>query len=287
MSDRKVTEKTGISRGMLVTDLDGTLTESPGKVSERTRAGLRILGEKGVTRVIATGRTLHSARKCLGDDFPIDYLIFASGAGIFEWATKTVLHASHLRAEEVTEIHAFFARRELAFIIHEPIPDNHFFTYHTTKNAPKDFHTRLERSGAFGRPFRGMLPQSASEFFTVGEAHSCDALVRDLSRELSSFSVLRVTSPLDRVSAWIEVFPAGVSKSRAAQWIGDRVCVKKDSVLAVGNDHNDVDLLEWAGQSRIVGDGVPALLGRFPKVGASYQDGVLQAIEEWLGSVSR
>ena len=73
---------------IVVTDLDGTLLPSQGCISKKNYNTLVSLRDKEIIRVIATGRTLYSAMAVLPEDFPIDYLIFSSGAGIIQWNTK-------------------------------------------------------------------------------------------------------------------------------------------------------------------------------------------------------
>ena len=81
---------------MVVTDLDGTLLDSRGELSAANRATLEALGGRGVVRVVATGRNLYSALGTLPADMPINYLVFASGAGTLEWSSRELLDARHL-----------------------------------------------------------------------------------------------------------------------------------------------------------------------------------------------
>ena len=88
----------------IITDLDGTILPQGENISPSTRHTLEQLGKEGIVRVIATGRTLFAARKFLPDDFPIDYLVFSSGAGIMRWEDKKILAAHHLQPEETRHI---------------------------------------------------------------------------------------------------------------------------------------------------------------------------------------
>ena len=76
---------------MVVTDLDGTLIRSDRTFADDDLEALRVLGSEGIVRVIATGRSLYSARLVLDPEFPIDYLIFSTGAGILEWQSQTLI----------------------------------------------------------------------------------------------------------------------------------------------------------------------------------------------------
>jgi len=86
---------------MVVTDLDGTLFQRDRRPSPRNLRTLVKLGRRGRLRVIATGRNLFSARKVLPLDFPVDYLLFSSGAGIMDWPAQKLLRAVSMGQAEV------------------------------------------------------------------------------------------------------------------------------------------------------------------------------------------
>lgn len=86
---------------------------------------------------------------------------------------------------------------------------------------------------------------------------------QEIRQALTGFSVILATSPLDHESAWVEVFPRGVCKSRSAQWLASRLGIEQKDVAAVGNDYNDQDLLEWAGQAFVV-ENAPGYEERVP-----------------------
>jgi hydroxymethylpyrimidine pyrophosphatase-like HAD family hydrolase len=87
---------------------------------------------------------------------------------------------------------------------------------------------------------------------------------------------------LDGKSTWIEIFPAGVSKSRTAKWLASRLGIPDLQTLSVGNDYNDADLLEWAASSFVTANAPEALRQRFPIVASNNHGGVSEAIERWL-----
>ena len=129
---------------LVVTDLDGTLLNSSGKVSQEDVDTLLELSRKGVVRAIATGRSPYSFDKVIPVDFPIDYLIFSSGAGTMEWKNKNILYTTELLAEEVQDVADILIQNEVDFMVHEPIPTNHRFLYHQASSNNSDFTHRIE-----------------------------------------------------------------------------------------------------------------------------------------------
>jgi Predicted hydrolases of the HAD superfamily len=77
---------------------------------------------------------------------------------------------------------------------------------------------------------------------------SDDATMHDrIVGELGNNSVIRATSPLDDRSVWIEIFAADVSKATGIAHLVDRHGLHGLPSAAIGNDHNDRDMLDLVG----------------------------------------
>ena len=271
--------------GMVITDLDGTLLRSDRTVSPTDLATLEYLRQRHIVRVIATGRSIYSLRKVIPETFPIDYIIFSSGAGIIDWQTQQLLIAHHLSLPEVTTALNLLIAQHLDFMLHHPIPDNHHFWYYSTGRENPDFLRRYELYRDFAAPWRptGMtIPEKACQFVAIAacpEAFSQYTLVRE---QLPGLKVIRATSPLDSASIWIEIFPQTVSKALASAWLADRFQLPYSKLLALGNDYNDLDLLQWAQHSMVVANAPTDLKARYQTVRANDQDGFTQAVEMWM-----
>jgi HAD superfamily hydrolase (TIGR01484 family) len=264
---------------MIITDLDGTLRRTDGSYGAADRAALEALGRRKITRVVATGRTLHAARKVLPPDFPIDYLVFSSGAGVLDWRAGEILRSHHLAKEEIGRITHRLLARDLDFMLHEAIPDTHRFFFRRSGSPNSDFEERCRKHPQYCRPWNELeQPERATQFLVVSpperEARDHD----DLVSLLPEWRVIRATSPLDGKSLWSEIFPRAVAKSLACAWLAERLGVAASAVLAVGNDYNDLDLLEWAGRPFLVANAPGALLDRFTRVASCDENGVAEAL---------
>lgn len=136
----------------IITDLDGTLLPRGGSISSGTLEAFRLAGNKGCIRIIATGRNLYSALKILPAGFPIDYLVFSSGAGTLRWSDRRLLSAHHLSMSETREIASYLWEYNINFTIQREIPDNHYFYYTTLYPIHPDYQKRLATYRPFGSP---------------------------------------------------------------------------------------------------------------------------------------
>lgn len=276
--------KTVYSQRMVVTDLDGTLLHSDRIISPTNLATLESLGRRRILRVIATGRSLYSAYKVLSSTFPLDYLIFSSGAGILEWRAQRLLIAHYLSAEEIALASRLLIKYEIDFMIHRPIPDNHHFSYYATGRKNPDFIRRCELYRAYASPFdtASLFFDRACQFVAIEPKENSYSHYETLSLQLKTLKVIRTTSPLDGESVWIEIFPKSVSKGLAAEWLARKCHVDRLTILAIGNDYNDLDLLQWAGKSFVVSNAPPDLRSVYRVVAANNDDGFSEAVKNWI-----
>jgi HAD superfamily hydrolase (TIGR01484 family) len=269
--------------GLVVTDLDGTLLGSERQLSAVDRQTLVELGRLGITRVVATGRSLFSARRVLDESFPIDFLAHTSGAGIVSWPLGHELRVRHMAPTAAAELTLALMARELDFMLHRAIPNNHRFYLRRTGRPNADFERRVQLYAAYAEALHGPLadgePMCQGLVIEPATSASCYTELRDA---LSAFQVIRTTSPLDGRSTWIEIFPAGVSKADAAAWLRERERREQCLSVAVGNDFNDLELLEWADLAFVVDNSPAELRQRYTTVASNDEGGFSEAVRRAL-----
>ncbi|OGV68378.1 MAG: hypothetical protein A3K19_28020 [Lentisphaerae bacterium RIFOXYB12_FULL_65_16] len=234
--------------------------------------------EQGIVRVAATGRNLYSARSVLPLDFPIDYVLFSNGAGVMAWPTQELLLARQFPAAHAARLIRALLAQRVSFMVHRPIPDNHGFAYSQPEPEATDFNRRLEHYAEFAIPFSG-APEAFGDAcqFVVIIPHDLDRFGR-VCAPLKGVHVIRTTSPMDGRSLWIELFPEHVSKASATEWLAGRLGVPRANTVALGNDYNDLDLLEWAPRSLVVDNAPADLKARFESVPSHNDSGFTAAL---------
>ena len=265
---------------MVITDLDGTLLNPQHQVSDIDFKSLKLLGERKIYRVIATGRSVFSLSKVIPPDFPIDYLIFSSGSGILNWNTKKILYVRSLKTDQVAAIANFLIKMNVDFMIQRPIPDNHYFVYHQTGNENPDFYHRIEIYMQFAQPLAGSPEEfgNAGQFLAIIEKDV--TIYEQIKNGLSQFNVFRSSSPLDGKSIWIEIFPKTVSKGSAAAWLCQRLGCHPTAVVGIGNDYNDIDLLNWTQHSFVVENAPYELKQKFEITDSNTHSGFTKAVQK-------
>ncbi len=265
---------------MVITDLDGTLLNTNREVSLEDMKSLYWLGENNIIRVIATGRNFFSLKKVLKDNFPIDYLIFSSGAGVYNWKKKSLMHSQNLPAYEVEQISKILIKNQVDFMIHEMIPENHKFLYHRSNHYNPDFERRIN----IYHEFAFELDANSEKF-----NHACQILAvfpnnielfKNIEKQFDDIKIIRTTSPLDGDSIWMEIFPKTVSKGHGIQWLCNNISISSSKTLSIGNDFNDIDMLEFTSQKYVVANAPSELRERFPICASNDENGFSDVIHQ-------
>lgn len=269
---------------IVFTDLDGTLLNTARSVSTNNLACLEQLGHRSIVRVIATGRSHYSFRQVITRTFPADYLIFSSGAGILDLRNNHILMCANLSAEDVTVITEQLHAHKTDFMVHHPVPDNHQFVYSSHNDANEDFNRRIRLYHAFARehdtgtPFPGpaaqviaILPSDTERFVSV-------------KRSLDGYQVTRTTSPLDHKSIWMEIQPSDIHKGSAAAWLCNHLGLNPACSVGIGNDYNDLDLLDFTPHSYLLKNGPSELHHRYRLSPSNDEDGFSHAVWDAAGS---
>jgi Cof subfamily protein (haloacid dehalogenase superfamily) len=278
----------------IVSDLDGTilpakdygktnaaLADNTSRISPKVIEKLNCLQETKKVRIIATGRTLFAVYRVLPTDFPLDYLIFSSGAGIMRWNDKQFIHTNHLTGDDVRKIASYLRKHNINFCIQKEIPDNHHFFYTNIPPLPTDFVKRVDVFKEFGTLITNdtELNLQATQFLLIPDENRLD-LLEQICRDLSEYSVIRATSPYNQATTWIEIFPKHVNKGTSLIWLLNELKIDMEQCAGLGNDYNDIDFLDLCGKSYVVGNAPDTLKQRYKTVATDVNCGFCEFVEK-------
>lgn len=265
----------------IITDLDGTVLPRGGTVSPANLEAFRQAGRAGMVRIIATGRNLYAAFKALPQDFPIDYLIFSSGAGILRWSNRRMLFAGHIGQNETRQIAGYLWNNNINFTIQREIPDNHYFYYTSIYPRHEDYVRRTEAYAPFGSLIHSPseIQGKASHFIVILDLLQL-RLFEQIRSDLNRYSVVHSTSPFDNRSVWLEIFAPGIHKGSACRRLLQQLDIRPSDCAGLGNDYNDVDFLQLCGQAFLVANAPQRLKNGYKSVDSDQNNGFAEFISK-------
>ncbi|MGC4957437.1 Cof-type HAD-IIB family hydrolase [Actinomadura citrea] len=232
----------------IVTDLDGTLVGRDLRIVEPSLAALRRFIASGGTVVIATGRGEEAALpyyRTLGLTTPA---ILYNGARVVDLSTGAVLHRRCLGVAAWAKLTLQFAELPAGVW---PVA----FTNgraHTAGSSPalRGYARRdgieLQRIGSWGDlPFDDIV----KVMLICDRPELMDPTEEAVSAAVSGVTLVRSES------TYLEVLPTGATKGTALRELAAARGVALSAVAAIGDNPNDLDMIQAAGLGAAVGDG--------------------------------
>ncbi len=255
---------------LVATDLDGTLLSPAGTVSARTALAVTDARRAGIPVVPVTGRPPQSLWGLASSAELGPLGACSNGAVLVDLEAGSVLSADLLpgevaeglvRAARRIDPGLRFAVDNLESFTHEP----RFF------DSVVDWDAVVSESDDLGPALAG----GCLKLIARRPGLSSTELIGRLSPVLGP-EVQATTSGLD----WVDIGLVGVSKATALAWLCRRLGVARQDVVAVGDNHNDLAMLEWAGQGFAVSNAAAEVLDAADGVlPGNHQDGVAQLLE--------
>jgi Cof subfamily protein (haloacid dehalogenase superfamily) len=261
---------------LIATDLDGTLLDPRGHLSDRAAAALRAARDAGITVVFASGRPpFVAATEIERTAGSVSYGVMANGSFIC-----TLPDGAPLRVIE------FGARLAIDAV-------------HALRSADPAFGFALATDRGFTHEagFSERMPVHHG-----GPAPVADVLAGHDSAELAIKLLvfhrdLHAAELLERIPAIIgtsleathmgaeavELGPPGADKGTGLRWLCEYLRIDADDVLVYGDELNDLAMMHYAGRSVAVANATPVVLAAADDVCASHaEDGVAQHLEALL-----
>jgi Cof subfamily protein (haloacid dehalogenase superfamily) len=239
-SDRSASVVDGALQ-LLVCDLDGTLLEADGSISQRTRSALDDVRKAGIRVALATGRVPSGIATIVRDLELEGPQITMHGALVTAPVSGETVFSMTLGPDEVDELLALAAEVDLPVLLCYP----HGFRTTELRQEVVDLFV----------PFNEPLPEVVEDLSSLrasgphkvaiwtGREHYQEALDRARGRLGDRYAI---TSGDNRS---IELLPSGVDKGRAAKELARFLGLSMDEVGAIGDGTNDIELLAAAHRS--------------------------------------
>jgi Cof subfamily protein (haloacid dehalogenase superfamily) len=280
---------------LIALDLDGTLLDSRGHVSERNRRAIVEARGRGVEVAIVTGRRFRDARP-LALELGLDVPVIAHNGALTKHARTLETVAAQLLPLDAARATLRVARAHGAdALVSDDAEGAGVLVYDHIDADDRPLAEYIQWSRRIhGEEAAHAIRQVASleEYLDHAPVHitfsgtqaKTETLTEAFARELGA-SVKLMTTIYPRINfGLIDVIHPDVSKGTGLAAVAAELNVGRAEVLAVGDNHNDREMLEYAGVRVIVGNAEPALheLAGVRVVSSHDEDGVAEAIENFV-----
>jgi hydroxymethylpyrimidine pyrophosphatase-like HAD family hydrolase len=134
---------------LVATDLDGTFLRNDHSISPKNMEALHLLGDKNILRVAATGRNMKKVKDVLASGIPFDYIVYSSGAGIYDWKNQRNIYSCNIGKNSVQKLLNYFTGEKVNFHVFFPVPENHQHWYFRGEKPCEEFERYFSYNQAF------------------------------------------------------------------------------------------------------------------------------------------
>ncbi len=270
---------------LIALDIDGTLLDSRWQLPEANRAAIAEAARRGIEVALVTGRRYDFAMPVAQQLDSALTLIVSNGALIRSKEGRT--HLRHLLPKQTAAqvLHLTPEWREGAAVIFDRERENQLMleSLDPDDSLRYAYYSRNLEFIGLARPLESCLTEDPIQVMLSGRiAAMREAEARLRAADFAAKFRLAVTSYEHKDFAMIDVIPAGCSKgSSLAEWAALRG-ITREEILAIGDNHNDLEMLTYAGIPVVMGNGVPELKTYgWHVTGTNDENGVALAIEQF------
>jgi hypothetical protein len=271
---------------LVAIDLDGTLLNSRREISEGNRRALLEAVEREVQVVIVTGRRFHSALPLVSQIPCLVTLITSNGALIAD-SSGEVLHRDFLPrdvAQQVLEFAREYRPYSVA-IFHTPGYGQVTMQDNAVDEGPLGWYTQTSAHCLRLVPdLEAALDTDPIQVMIGGPpAHVEPAEALLAESPIRSSIHLTWTKYLTTNISILDVMNRGCSKGRALKIWAEQCGIQPGEVMAVGDNFNDLEMLQYAGLPVLMGNHCPELhRPDWTLTLPNDQDGVAAAIHKYV-----
>ena len=283
---------------LVAIDLDGTMLNQYGVVTEKTKEAIQKAQQNGIEVIIASGRPIDSIKTIAKEIQSEKYFISGNGAIIYDIANDEIIYENTLKKAKVLEILKICDENSIYYNIYtekEIVAKNlqcNVLYYHK-ENA---FKTEEEKTHI--NLVENVYDYIANKDEKIVKITICDnnqaifnSIMRKL-KEISEIEILEVshmsrkmirqgTEEIPIEYFYTEISAKNVDKWNAIEVLKEKMHIKTEEIVAIGDNLNDKKMIENAGLGIAMGQSHPAVKEVANQVVSSnIDDGVAEALNE-------
>ncbi len=239
---------TTISTRLVALDVDGTLARAGSAIEPRLLETLRDIAESGVHVVIATGRGWLNMRETARALPRSAYLVLNNGSST-RTADGRLLDSREVPHAAANQARLLFRRVGVPAIWIESATSGSRYLVDGDWRGRAPYDRYLDPKGAHVcRLSHAELAPPPAQIFGLAPPALGVELETKLRSALGNRAAIVVWRSRRLESVGLEVLPPGVTKGAVVASLAHRLNVRAEESLAVGDDLNDLEMLDWAGR---------------------------------------
>lgn len=259
---------------LLAADMDGTLLDPNKNIRAETVAAIHRATDAGVIFTIATGRPIQGIEKYSRLPWPNAPIVTYNGSVILSPDRKAVLYEKTLEESTAAELIAYGKQwGALPFIWSK----GKVYVFEESETTAR-YAANSNSTPVLIKDEDALIRQGITKILWQDDAPQIEDYQQRLQTILTGNVTYCTSSP-----HYLEFFHSDVSKGNALQFLSEFCNISPAEIIAIGDEMNDIPMLEYAGLGVAMGNATDAVKARADFVTlTNEEDGVAHVIDRFL-----
>lgn len=285
---------------LIAIDLDGTMLNSYGMVTENTKQVIKNTINKGTEVIIASGRPIDSIKTIAKEIGSENYFIAGNGALIYDIKKDEIIYEKFMNKQKVLEIIKICEENSIAYniytektIIAKGLKYNVLYYYKENLKKEESKKTNITIVENLYEYIKNLENEKFLKITVCDETQSIfNAIIRKLRtvEDIDVLDVLHMSRKMIKQGTedvpieyyYTEISLKDVDKWNAIEYLANKMNISKDEIIAIGDNINDKEMIENAKVGIAMGQSTPVIteIADFVTTNNN-EDGVAKALEKY------
>lgn len=286
---------------LIAIDLDGTLLNSHGEVTENTKKFLKKCSEKGIEIVLASGRPVDSIKVILEEIGCGRYFIAGNGALIYDIQEDKVVYENFLKKEKVLEIIKICEENSITYNVYEDktilttnLKYNVLYYHKENLKKEEEKQTHINIVENMYSYIKGMDEGKFLKITICDENIKIFNSILKKIKKIENVDILEVSHMSRKIIKqgteevpieyfYTEISAMNVNKWSAIEFLMKKLNIKEQEVIAIGDNMNDKEMIQNAGIGIAIEGSTPQITQIADYITSSNNnEGVAKALEKYI-----
>ena len=286
---------------LVAIDLDGTMLNSYGVVTENTKKIIKEKIEKGIEIIIASGRPIDSIKAIAKEIGSKNYFIGGNGAVIYDIQKDKIIYEKYMPKEKVLEIVKTCEENSITYnvytdktILATTLKYNVLYYHKENLKKPEDKKTNIIMVKDMYDYISKMKEEKFLKITICDDTKSVFNSIMRKIKQIGDIEVLDVSHMSRKIIRqgteevpieyyYTEISSKNVDKWDAIEFLMEKMQIEKEEVIAIGDNMNDKKMIQNAGLGIAMEGSTPAItyLAKYV-TDTNNNEGVAKALEKFL-----
>ncbi len=290
---------------LVAIDLDGTMLNSYGVVTEHTKNVIKKVEEQGVEVIIASGRPIDSIKTIAKEIESKNYFIAGNGAIVYDMKKDEIIYEKTMSKEKVLEIIKICEENSISYNVYteqEILATSLKYNvlYYHKENLKKE-ESKKTKINIVNDMYEYIKNKQDARFLKITICDESKAVFNSIIRKLKEIREIEVLEVAHMARKTIkqgteeypisyyytEISTENVDKWNAIEFLIQKLNIEKEEVMAIGDNANDKMMIENAGLGIAMKQSTPSVIEIANEItDDNNEDGVAKILQKYYRNIN-